>query len=154
METYDLDALVPEDLEIAYRGETYVLPGDLSSEDAFRMVRYRSLLIESTDVDEQEKNIQQVMNFLLDMLRQKSPDLSSCPFGVFGSMKVLSRYLEHIGLEVSGGEDPGEGGEPADPDDEVPPNRAARRASSTGSPRSQKSSGGSRKRGGASPSAT
>lgn len=152
MATYDLDELVPEDLEITYRGAVYTLPGDLASEDAFRLVRYRNLIGESDTVAAQEKNVQQIMSFLLDMLRQRSPDLDACPFGVFGSMKVVARYLEHIGLEVSDAEQ----GEDvvADPDDEVPPNRAARRASSTGSPASPKSSGGSRKRGGASPSAT
>lgn len=148
MTDLDLDELLPEDLTITFRNEKYVIPGDLSVESAFRLVAYRNQLGRSDSVAAQRKTLGEIEQFMLELFQQRQPAMTKLPFGVFGLTKVITTYLEHIGLEVTGGES----GDPADPDDENPPNRAARRASSTGSPRSPKSSAGSRKRGGASPS--
>lgn len=146
MADLDLDELLADDLTVSYRGVAYVIPGDISVPDAFRLVRYRNAVGSSSTIAAQEKNLVEAGAFLLDLLRTRTPDLETLPFGVFGMTRVIEAYLQHIGLEVTPPPD-----EPADPDEENP-TPATPSASSTGSPRSQRSSGGSRKRGGASPS--
>lgn len=147
MAELDLDELLAEDLTVTYRGVAYVIPGDISVPDAFRLVRYRNAVGASSTIAAQEKNLVEAGAFLLDLLRISTPDLEKLPFGVFGMTRVIEQYLAHIGLEVTPPSD-----DPADPDNEAHPTTAAPSASSTGSPRSARSSAGSRKRGAASPS--
>lgn len=109
----DLDVLVPEDVTFRFRGGDYTIPGDIDVEDTFRLLRLfnRSGELEDTvaSLDEREQIEKEIRDALLDIFRQRDPDLAKLPFGVMALRHVLLEVLKAIGLEfvpAEGGADP------------------------------------------------
>jgi hypothetical protein len=131
----ELDPLVPDDIEFRYRGQKYVLPGDLTVETTFHIQKLILALnaaeqrvtdaagkgekVQLQAAAEQERLTLEVEKLLLGLFRQRDPDLEELPFGVVGFQHVLSMVLVKLGFGAAISEDD------ADP----PPNRAARRKS-------------------------
>jgi hypothetical protein len=97
----ELDPLVPEDITFRFRGGEYSIPGDIDVETTFRLLklfRRAADVEESEDLDAKEKVNLEVRDALLDLFRQRDPDLAELPFGVIAFRHVLSEVLQAIGL--------------------------------------------------------
>lgn len=130
----DLDALVPEDVDFKYRGESYVMPGDISVAQTFKLVRLyeRAVAVDADpDIDVREKAELDMEQALLELFRERDPDLAALPFGTLAYRHVLAEVLSALGLQIV----------PVDPPT-PPPNRATRRAAQK---KSSPRSAGSRK---------
>lgn len=129
----DLDAIVPEDVTFSFRGKKYLLPGDLDVEHTYKLLRCFTAAgkaEQGDDLGKRERAETQLRDALLELFRQRDPELAELPFGVKGLQIVLIEVLKAIGLEIQSG---GEG----------PPTKPGPKRSrpSKRSPRSAKSSG-------------
>lgn len=126
----ELDDLVPDAIDFRYQGKSYVLPGDITVETTFRLQKMLTALGEAEadpkKADEQEKLTLEVEQQLLELFRQKDPELESLPFGVVGFSYVLSHLLAKLGFG-SDGVDPRK----AEPTKRKPQDRKKSQRSST-----------------------
>lgn len=108
-----LDSLVPEDLEFTYRGESYVIPGDLDGETVLKLFRMFGQLAQlmakagedpGTETDarkaatEMRRISADVDKTLLELFRLRQPGIEKLPFGVKTMPIVIKTILEHLGL--------------------------------------------------------
>lgn len=113
-EIVNLDDLVPPDVELTYRGKKYVIDGDTSVEDVFRLFAlYRELAeaqaIEGNDEEQVEKvkaAFGRVQEHILKLLQKRTPDLDESPFGMKGTMEVIKIVLSKLGLGIVEDDDP------------------------------------------------
>jgi hypothetical protein len=98
----DLDALVPEDLEFRYRGESYLVPGDIDGEAAWGLVKLyqEGLAAQEKGSSEQQAADALIQQALLALFRVRQPDLERLPFGLRGSAVVLAEVLVLLGFEI------------------------------------------------------
>lgn len=118
-EIIELDPLVPDEIEFRYQGKSYVLPGDVSVETTFQLQRLLVQLAAAEEdalnnsngaLDRQEKLTLQVEGVLLELFKQKDPDLESLPFGTYGFRVVLATVLTKLGFgEAEAPPDPPKG---------------------------------------------
>lgn len=137
----DLKPFVPEDIQIVYEGETYLIPGDLSTAVVFRLVSlYEQLGELEKEIDagegpdraEQSQIVLGAQQQLLELLRIRQPDLEAFPFGFASWARLLTALLEEYGI-VSRDVEP-------DPDEEEGGQSPPVSRRSSGSPRSSRSS--------------
>src|SRR4051812_9427380 len=109
----NLDELVPEDVEIRYRGGTYMLPGDVSTETIFKLFElYRTLASGVEDEDPAAVMARLRDRFgdieaeLLSLFRQRQPELEAPPFGLSALGAVLRVILAHLGINIPEGSAP------------------------------------------------
>lgn len=130
----DLDAVVPEDIEFTYRGETYAIPGDIDVEQTFRIIRMfeeaQAAEANSAPIDERERLNLVIRDELLELFRVRNPDLADLPFGTIAYQHVLVTVLGQLGLQVVG--------EP------TPPEPRPKKQETRAVPRSRRSSGSQR----------
>lgn len=133
MPEVNLDDLLPEDLTINYRGDKYVVPGDLDVDTAttlFRTLKEQAAAEDGEDDETTAERVAASRAFLLELFRIRQPNLESLPFGVKGTAHVILAILRHLGvLEETAGAD---AAAPADP---TPPNRATRRTAAKPKPK-------------------
>lgn len=136
----NLDALVPDDVIVAYQGTEYRLPGDLSTKDVFYLMRTYERLGELAREDDgetpptrddQEKIIGDAQGELLRLFQIRQPDLEQFPFGFATFGMLLGAILTEYGFLGEAATDDGAEG------DARPPARSPR---STGSRPSSKPS--------------
>lgn len=149
----DLDALIPDDLEFHYRGETYTIPGDVDTETVLRMFRMFQLLLETRDLAQGaadadakkfgakiDKAYEEINSILLTLFQVNQPHLTALPFGVAAMPHVIAGVLQLLGVTA----DPltGESSEESTTSPPKKPQRSApRKRSSTAKGRSPRSSG-------------
>jgi hypothetical protein len=123
-EIIGMDELVPQDIEITYRGDTYKFPGDIDTETTFRLadmvVRLtRAEIDEGTErikelgsddhkkaMDAQQKLTLEVQEELLKLLQRNHPDLETFPFGAKGFQALLGNVLTQLGFGQAEPPDP------------------------------------------------
>src|SRR3990167_5387294 len=98
----DLDKVVPQDLDFKYRGESYVIPGDIKGPDAFKLVRVyeEAMAANEGTLDEREAANQKVEEALLALLQVSQPDLEEFPFGQLAGAAVLAEILVLLGFTI------------------------------------------------------
>lgn len=115
----NLDEIVGTDIEFIFRGETYVFPGDPSTESVFGFIDLYSDLLDAQQAaaeaaakdgtnaqalagkrDEIKKLLDKARDGLLEMFRERDPDLSELPFGHRSTMVVLQKALRQLGVTV------------------------------------------------------
>lgn len=139
MAEINLDELIPEDLVFKYQGEAYAIPGDLDVDVAmrlFKMLQDQAKAEQTGDSKETERNLKQSRAFLLELFRERSPELDRLPFGINSTPVVIIEILKFLGV-LAGSDEKW----PVDPT----ANRATKRASAKAKPRPARSSTGSRR---------
>jgi hypothetical protein len=137
----NLDEIVGTDIEFIFRGETYVFPGDPSTESVFGFIDLYSDLLEAQQAaaeaaakdgtnaqalagkrDEIKKLLDKARDGLLAMFQERDPDMKVLPFGHRSTMAVLQYALRQLGVTVPDA--------PEDPPAPAPKRKAPARASS------------------------
>jgi hypothetical protein len=99
----DLDGLVPEDIEIHYREQTYLIPGDMDTDTMWRLLDVFQGLEKKTGVGSlelQKKALKRGEAEVLALVQMRQPEVEQLPFGLVGLQHVLSAVLEAIGVAV------------------------------------------------------
>jgi hypothetical protein len=100
----DLDAVVPEDIEFNYRGDTFAIPGDIDVEQTFRIIRMfeeaQTAEEEGASLDVRERLNLIVRDELLALFQVRDPELIELPFGTIAYQHVLVTVLTQLGLQV------------------------------------------------------
>lgn len=98
----DLDALVPEDIEFQFRGEKYLIPGDIQMEDTFKLVRLYEAAVaaDAGAIDERERANLATKAALDELFRVRQPDIQELPFGVMAYRHILAEVLELLGFQI------------------------------------------------------
>lgn len=107
-EIVNLDDLVPPDVEIGYRGKKYIIDGDTSVDDVFRLFSLYRELAEAQSLEgdgiEQSDAVKaafaRVGEHVLALLQTRQPDLDKLPFGMRGLMEVIKIVLAKLGLGI------------------------------------------------------
>jgi hypothetical protein len=125
-EVVDLDALIPDDIEFKHRGKSYMIPGDIPTQEVFKLYKLYLQLAEAetsedADADAQEAATDRVKEGLLSLFQVLQPDMKQLPFGAMSLTIVLQTILLKLGVVQQAQE--------ASPTGLTQPNRAARRAS-------------------------
>jgi hypothetical protein len=143
-EIVDLDAVVPEDIVFKLAGKQYPIPGDLETEQVFKLMRLFAGLKVSGNLAGVERSAKQLEAGLLDLFQVRQPDLERLPFGATSLRTVTVRVLQLLGVDVGGPQpDPLPEPTPKKPKRAVPKSRSRR---STGSAGSSTPTGGRRKK--------
>lgn len=93
----DLDDLVPDDLEFRFRGETYVVAGDLSIETVLGLIKNLGRWTEAKNDKESQDALLGLERDLLVLFKERQPDLEKLPFGLQGVTQVTLALLRQIG---------------------------------------------------------
>jgi hypothetical protein len=111
----NLDEIVGTDIEFIFGGETYVFPGDPSTESVFGFIDLYSDLLDAQqkaasaaegegglagDTTEIKKLLDKVRGGLLEMFRERHPELDELPFGHKSTMLVMQHALRQLGVTV------------------------------------------------------
>lgn len=140
----NLDEIIPgiQGTTLQYKGEKYVIPGDLPSEVVFEFLALYDELLEfqmktAADVEADkpasvleirgglEKITLKIREKLLEVFQLEQPDMTKLPFGNQGTLAVLGYVFQAAGLGAPAGVDAGP------PPKAKSPARAARKRSST-----------------------
>lgn len=78
----DLDALVPDDVEVVFGGETYPLPGDIPVELMLQVEAASQRLNTITDNEEGQDALGGLYDAVLELFRIRRPELESVPIGL------------------------------------------------------------------------
>lgn len=149
----DLDALIPEDVTFAFRGDEYKIPGDIPVENMLRLIRAVGELERDAEgegwdpQDAFEQDAEALLKLgaeLLALFQIRHPDMQTLPFTGGAALRVIVGELLRV-MGVVAGEEPDEDGESGPP---------PKSASSTGSRRSRSNSAGRRTTGRASAGAS
>lgn len=152
-ELIDMDALVPEDLEIKYRGQTYVFPGDIDVHTTFVLqdlldafIAAEASILDGTPTKAQKDAYKQAViateKELTALLRERDQEIEKFPFGATGFRVLLLQILMKLGFSFA---------ETAAPLEKrtVPKTKRTSRSKPSSTSRSRsKSSGSSRRTGG------
>lgn len=133
----DLDAIVPDDLAITYRGESYAIPGDIDVETTYTLQDlYNGLLqaeglIEGSEPnsDEARKLTLQLRGEILKLMQVRTPDVKEVPGGSRGLTAIALAILGQLGFvipDVDAAE--GNGGRPRPPTRRPPAKKKAKKA--------------------------
>jgi hypothetical protein len=102
----NIDEMIPEDVEIVYRGKTYVIPGDVDGATVFTLLNaFRELAILGTaarggeDVSRKLDTVAKRLNkLLLGLFQISDPTLTELPFGTKSLPIVVREILVSFGL--------------------------------------------------------
>lgn len=102
----NIDQMIPEDVEIVYRGKTYTIPGDVDGETVFTLLnQFRALAIlgaesrEGEDVTKKLDTAAKKLNeLLLGLFQITDPELKELPFGTKSLPLVVREILVSFGL--------------------------------------------------------
>lgn len=120
----DIDALLPDDIELVIGGETYTIPGDVPAPDVLRLMQAARHVQDVAEQGDAEQVIQasvHLHDLVVGMIRRRHPGVD-IQLGQRGLRAVVVGILEAFGMIEA--DDDGAGGEA------VPP-PAPRRGSST-----------------------
>lgn len=99
----EIDTLVPEDIELNYRGKTYTVPGDISVPDVLKLFTAVQVVMadqtEVTDARAAQKKLDGVEREVLRIINiSRGPDeqLDKSPFGQRSLGIVLVEILKHL----------------------------------------------------------
>lgn len=103
-EIVDLDELVPDDIEFHYRGQTYLIPGDMESEQVLLLYKLLTELDKlataegGEDVKRLERQNRRVKQALLPIFQLRQPALKELPFGGLSLRIVIRQLLTQMGM--------------------------------------------------------
>ena len=111
-EIIDLDELVPDDIEYTWKGQTYVLPGDIDVATTFRLAKLLRKLTAAEEAlvgedvteamhDECERITLDVEEELLKLMQARDATLEKLPFGVQGFRVLLMHVLMKLGFQAT-----------------------------------------------------
>ena len=100
----NLDELLPEDLQFAYQGETYAIPGDITIEQVFRFYDLFDKMREEMAADDSpeakakqgKSAVERLQEELLRVFQIRQPHLETLPFGIRGTATVVSHILASL----------------------------------------------------------
>jgi len=140
-----LNEVLPQDLEVeievAGKLQRFVLPGDLTTVQIFGLIELFQEALKAEEVEDTAAQIVAMRDaaakldtYLLDLFKERQPDMERLPFGRVGSRALVAEILTNFGFSMLG---------PDTPDDEPDPTpgkpKPKRSPRSTGSSRSAKS---------------
>jgi hypothetical protein len=114
-EVVNLDEILPGDIDLVWRGATYVLPGDIDVETTFGLQKLLAELgraeeatltaepgseEEQTAHDRQRDVSMKIEKELLRLLQTNHPELEKLPFGIAGFKYVLGLTLAKLGFST------------------------------------------------------
>lgn len=103
MPIIELDSLVPDDIEIKFKGETYTIPGDLDTPTILSVFKHFQRILNESDTDDDtvtdaviEKAYTDMNALLLEVFQIRRPDLKVLPFGQKSLPIVVATLLNSI----------------------------------------------------------
>lgn len=120
-EVVNLDEILPDSIELVWKGQTYVLPGDIDVETTFELQQLlvdlgraeEATLAADPESDERQEAVDlqrsvslKIEKVLLRLLQVNHPELEKLPFGIAGFQYVLGLVFAKLGFLTEDEPDP------------------------------------------------